>query len=106
MESPELREQLVSRLTAHDASLPALLEHYAGRDALYGRAISNSLQSVSQFLDALEQSDLSPTERTLLLKTRLQLLGQQEDSPQSSDVTMSESAREWQAYLDAVNYCV
>lgn len=104
MESPELREQLVSRLTAHDASLPALLEHYAGRDALYGRAISNSLQSVSQFLDALEQSDLSPTERTLLLKTRLQLLGQQEDSPQSSDVTMSESAREWQAYLDAARH--
>lgn len=104
VENTELREQLVSRLTAHDSSLPALLEHYAGRDALYGRAISNSLQSVSQFLDALEQSDLSPTERTLLLKTRLQLLGQQEDSPQSSDVTLSESAREWQAYLDAARH--
>lgn len=104
MESPELREQLVSRLTAHDASLPTLLEHYAGRDALYGRAISNSLQSVSQFLDALEQSDLSSTERTHLLKTRLQLLGQQEDSPQSSEVTMSESAKEWQAYLDTARH--
>ncbi|PJG59922.1 hypothetical protein CUC53_04665 [Aeromonas cavernicola] len=102
VESPELREQLVTRLTTYDPSLPALLAHYAGRDSLYGRAISNSLQSVGRFLDALEQSDVAAAERAQLLTTRLQILGQQEDSPQPVEVTMSEPAKEWQAYLDAV----
>ncbi|MGL5812357.1 MAG: hypothetical protein ACRCYW_03350 [Aeromonas sp.] len=100
LENPALREQLGSRLTAYDPSLPSLLEHYAGRDSLYGHAISNSLQSVSAFLDALEQSEVPLQERMPLLRTRLQILGQQEET-QATTAEMSAAAKEWRDYLHA-----
>lgn len=100
VESPALREQLGSRLTAYHPSLPLLLEHYAGRDSLYGHAISNSLQSVNAFLDALEQSEVAPAERASLLRSRLQILGRQE-VPQAPTTEMSPAATEWRDYLQA-----
>ncbi len=100
VEDPALREQLGSRLAAYDPSLPPLLEHYAGRDSLYGHAISNSLQSVNAFLDALEQSEVAPVERASLLRSRLQILGRQE-VPQAPTTEMSPAATEWRDYLHA-----
>lgn len=103
LEDQQTREQLTTRLDTYDPSFPALLEHYAGRDSLYGRAISNSLQSVSLFLDALEQSDVSSNERSFLLKSRLQILAQLENEL-APTTEMSASAKEWQTYLEATRH--
>ena len=94
VEDPALREQLGNRLADYDPSLPPLLEHYAGHDSLYGHAISNSLSSVSEFLDALEQSEVPAPERTSLLRSRLLILGQQESPAPATE--MSSAALEWQ----------
>lgn len=102
VEDPALREQLGSRLAAYDPSLPPLLEHYAGHDSLYGHAISNSLSSVSAFLDALEQSEVPAPERTSLLRSRLLILGQQESPAPATE--MSSAALEWQGYLQAARH--
>lgn len=103
VEDPALREQLGSRLAAYDPSLPPLLAHYAGRDSLYGHAISNSLQSVSAFLGALERSEVPPAERTPLLRSRLLILGQQEEAP-TPTTGISDATREWQEYLQAARH--
>lgn len=102
VEDPALREQLGSRLAAYDPSLPPLLEHYAGHDSLYGHAISNSLSSVSAFLDALEQSGVPAPERTSLLRSRLLILGQQESPAPATE--MSDAALEWQRYLQSARH--
>ncbi|MFM4705119.1 hypothetical protein [Aeromonas bivalvium] len=103
VEDPALREQLGSRLAAHDPSLPLLLEPYAGRDSLYGHAISNSLSSVGTFLDALEQSQVTPQQRVPLLRMRLLILGRQA-IPQEDGVEMGAAAREWRDYLQAAQH--
>ena len=60
--------------------LSPLLEALRGPTTpLYGHAISNSLSSVSAFLDALEaERGARPGARTSLLRSRLLILGQQE----------------------------
>lgn len=94
------RQQLEARLSAYDPALPKLLEPYAGHDSLYGRAISNSLSSVTRFIDGLEQSELAQDERAGLIKARLQLLGDAPITPPAAP----HHTKPWWSYLAGASH--